>query len=162
MGQHWGKIHTGLHEVHPVKEPVEHAGQQIPKMPAESKAHEENLQSDGEMRKSLVGTAQHSQHDLAQRPSKARKIQRSASEGLYLSDSEDEGHKEEAITSNGSSPSEHQLSIMRKVSRKWRRLAGLHFHPEMCATQGEEFGVHWTKGICPRNEGRIKMVGVPN
>ncbi|CAK3759358.1 Mannosylglucosyl-3-phosphoglycerate phosphatase [Lecanosticta acicola] len=160
MGHHWGKIHDGLHGVHPVQEPPEHSGVEISQLAADSKVHDEKLQSDGETRTSLVGTAQHSHHDLAQRPSKARKVERQESEGLY-SDSEDDSNDVTLNVSNGSSVSEAELNIMRKVMKKWWRLAGLKGHPNMCATKGEEFGASWTKGICPRTEGRIKIVGVP-
>lgn len=163
MGQHWGKIHDGLHEVHPVQEPAEHVNGEAPKMPPDSKAHDEKLQSDGEVRKSLVGSAQQSQHDLAQRPAKARKLQRQESGDLY-SDSEDESEHVPTSTnatngSSSSSASERELSLMRKVMRKWRRVAGLKGDANVC--QPEELAVPWTKGICPRTEGRIKMMGVP-
>jgi hypothetical protein len=41
---------------------------------------------------------------------------------------------------------ERQLVIMRKVMRKWWRLAGLKGHPALCDEMGEgEFVVNWTK-----------------
>ncbi|KIW04160.1 uncharacterized protein PV09_04967 [Verruconis gallopava] len=54
---------------------------------------------------------------------------------------------------------ERELAIMRKVMRKWRRLAGLPGDPALCDKMDEgEFTVNWTKAIAPRLEGRIKMV----
>jgi 5'-nucleotidase len=48
--------------------------------------------------------------------------------------------------------------IMRRVMKKWWRLAGLKGRPGLADT--EEFNtVHWTKAITPRLEGRIIMVG---
>lgn len=41
---------------------------------------------------------------------------------------------------------ERHLEIMRKVMRKWRRLAGLTGDPALCDEMGEaEFMVNWTK-----------------
>ena len=64
-----------------------------------------------------------------------------------------------AVVPEQQSQRERELQIMRKVMRKWWRLAGLPGHPRMCEEKGEEFGVLWTKGIAPRLEGRIKIIG---
>ncbi|GAB7358910.1 hypothetical protein MBLNU230_g4131t1 [Neophaeotheca triangularis] len=57
---------------------------------------------------------------------------------------------------SGSGDGERELQLMRKVMRKWWRLAGLKGHPRMCEElAGGEFGVDWTRGIAPRVEGRI-------
>ncbi|KAK8173111.1 5'-nucleotidase [Phyllosticta citrichinensis] len=54
---------------------------------------------------------------------------------------------------------ERELSIMRRVMRKWWRLTGLPGHPALCDDLREgEFVVNWTKAIAPRLEGRIRMV----
>ncbi|KAF2178226.1 5'-nucleotidase [Zopfia rhizophila CBS 207.26] len=56
---------------------------------------------------------------------------------------------------------EHELVIIRKVMRKWWRLAKLPGHPNLCDELGEgEFQVNWTKAVAPRLEGRIKEVKV--
>ncbi|KAK7947112.1 uncharacterized protein PG986_011433 [Apiospora aurea] len=51
-----------------------------------------------------------------------------------------------------------ELQIMRRVVRKWSRIAGVH-----CSVGDElkegEFEIDWTKAIAPRIEGRIVMVG---
>ncbi|KAF2227512.1 5'-nucleotidase-like protein [Elsinoe ampelina] len=55
---------------------------------------------------------------------------------------------------------ERQLKLARKVMRKWRRVAGIKGTPGLCDGLPEDEGVHWTQGICPRVEGRIRIVGV--
>jgi 5'-nucleotidase len=56
---------------------------------------------------------------------------------------------------------ERQEEMVRKVMRKWWRLAGLKDSPNVCdELEGKEFQVNWTKAIAPRLEGRIKDVTV--
>lgn len=56
--------------------------------------------------------------------------------------------------------SDRQIEIIRRVMRKWWRVAGLKGHPELCdELGGGEFVVNWTKAIAPRLEGRIREVG---
>jgi hypothetical protein len=56
---------------------------------------------------------------------------------------------------------ERQIEIVRRVMRKWWRLAGLKHSPTLCdELGGKEFVVNWTKAIAPRLEGRIREVGV--
>ncbi|RMZ73794.1 5 -nucleotidase [Pyrenophora seminiperda CCB06] len=53
-----------------------------------------------------------------------------------------------------------QVDVVRRVMRKWWRLAGLKGNPVPCdELGGEEFMVNWTKAIAPRLEGRIREVG---
>jgi hypothetical protein len=55
---------------------------------------------------------------------------------------------------------ERQTELIRRVMRKWWRLAGLKGNPNLCdELGGGEFQVNWTKAIAPRLEGRIKEVG---
>jgi 5'-nucleotidase len=55
---------------------------------------------------------------------------------------------------------ERQTEMVRRVMRKWWRLAGLKHSPNLCdELDGKEFVVNWTKAIAPRLEGRIKEVG---
>ncbi|KAL6708949.1 hypothetical protein ACN47E_002076 [Coniothyrium glycines] len=55
---------------------------------------------------------------------------------------------------------ERQAEIVRKVMRKWWRVAGLKGSPKLCDELGDgEFRINWTKAIAPRLEGRIKEVG---
>ncbi|KAF1950896.1 5'-nucleotidase-like protein [Byssothecium circinans] len=55
--------------------------------------------------------------------------------------------------------SEREFSVLRKVTKKWWRLAGLKGQPK-CADEigGDELRVDWTKAIAPRVEGRITEV----
>ena len=53
-----------------------------------------------------------------------------------------------------------QVDVIRRVMRKWWRLAGLKGSPVPCdELDGGEFQVNWTKAIAPRLEGRIREVG---
>ncbi|PVH74110.1 5'-nucleotidase [Cadophora sp. DSE1049] len=52
---------------------------------------------------------------------------------------------------------ERRIQLARKVTRKWRRLAGLKGSSECCDAI-QEFTVDWTRAIAPRLEGRIKIV----
>ncbi|KAI2476872.1 Metallo-dependent phosphatase [Pyrenophora tritici-repentis] len=55
---------------------------------------------------------------------------------------------------------ERQVEVVRKVMRKWWRVAGLKGNPVPCdELGGGEFQVNWTKAIAPRLEGRIVEVG---
>lgn len=82
-------------------------------------------------------------------------------EHMHLSDSEDDS-KNLKVPHLAIEPSreERNLMIARKALRKWWRLAGLNEkkHHAMGFESGEELGVGWTRGICPKVEGRIKMV----
>ena len=52
---------------------------------------------------------------------------------------------------------DREMRIMRKVFRKWCRIAGVQW--QACYSLGEdEFEVDWTKAIAPRVEGRIVMI----
>jgi 5'-nucleotidase len=53
-----------------------------------------------------------------------------------------------------------QTEMIRRVMRKWWRVAGLKGNPNLCdELDGGEFQVNWTKAIAPRLEGRIKEIG---
>lgn len=149
MGRHYHHIHGKLHDLHPVREPVK---------PGE--AHDENAvarqpRSNGvsEM-PSLVGKAQRDDDDSEPAPKQANLILDTEHAD---SDSEDD-HSDLPAVPGEHTARERELLIMRKVMRKWWRLAGMEGHPNMCDDVGEDFGVHWTKGIAPRLEGRIKML----
>ncbi|KAH8879186.1 Metallo-dependent phosphatase [Thozetella sp. PMI_491] len=53
---------------------------------------------------------------------------------------------------------ERELAIMRRVFRKWCRLARVHSE---CgdSLKEDEFEVNWTQAVAPRVEGRIRRVG---
>lgn len=142
MGRQWGNVHEDLHEKHPVREPI-----QVNEQPAATRMPE----ADTNGVPSLVGKAQ------KKRSINGKVKHAPGEEHLHHSDSEDDDTDLPAVASEVSEQ-ERRLIIMRKVMRKWWRLTGLQGHPAMCNEVGEEFGVHWTRGICPKLEGRIKMV----
>ena len=79
-------------------------------------------------------------------------------------DSEDEGDNTLKRAPSAGDVYDRQLLVMRKVLRKWFRLAGLQGHPGISgphATVQEEFQVEigWTKAIAPQVEGRIIVLG---
>lgn len=54
---------------------------------------------------------------------------------------------------------DRELTIMRRVFRKWCRLAGVNNEGKTCDDLDEsECEVAWTKPVAPRVEGRIQMV----
>lgn len=146
LGRHWTGVQGSLHEHHPVREPVH------PEEKDAAELKEPVPATSAEGVPSLVGKAQNEPRPV--------KKQRTAEtdDVAQASDSEDDSTDLPAVAVEPSGR-ERELVIMRKVMRKWWRLAGMHGHPAMCDEMGEEFGVHWTKGICPKLEGRIKMVG---
>jgi 5'-nucleotidase len=53
-----------------------------------------------------------------------------------------------------------QTEMIRRVMKKWWRVARLKGNPNACdELGGTEFQVNWTKAIAPRLEGRIREVG---
>ncbi|GAB1318380.1 hypothetical protein MFIFM68171_08590 [Madurella fahalii] len=72
------------------------------------------------------------------------------------SDSGEEKEEEEAARRDCQAV-DRELSIMRRVFRKWCRLAGVEDKACDNLTEGE-FEVAWTKAVAPRVEGRIQMV----
>ena len=151
MGNHFGKIQDDLHEVHPVKEPSQVA-QRVPAPALEDKIEDEKLESNGNTRKSLVGTAQkhnRNRSDLPARPAKSQKVKEEDAGFDSDSDDDEEPDMPAIIPSINT-------NIVRKVMRKWRRLAGIEGHAAV-ASKHEAFNCQWTKGIAPRLEGRIKF-----
>ncbi|KAK3721937.1 hypothetical protein LTR37_002753 [Vermiconidia calcicola] len=143
MGRHWGGVQKDLHVSQPVREPVKpgqaHDENAVPRQP-EAKGLEEVP--------SLVGKAQRNG---------TRNQHPQVTEEMAGSDSEDDSTDLPPVPIDPSAR-ERELLVMRRVMRKWWRLAGLKGHPEMCAEVGDEFGVNWTRGIAPRLEGRIKII----
>ncbi|KAJ9603744.1 hypothetical protein H2200_011930 [Cladophialophora chaetospira] len=73
-----------------------------------------------------------------------------------LDDSEDES--DHRVHAHADKLTEWEALIARKVTRKWRRLAGVSDEAGCVdAMNEEEFKVDWTRAIAPRLEGRIKM-----
>nr|POE53570.1 mannosylglucosyl-3-phosphoglycerate phosphatase [Quercus suber] len=141
FGRHWGNVQDALHEVHPVREPVS------PSKSGDASvglASRKVIGKDAEGVPSLVGKAQ-------QRQSAPQ------TERVEHSDSEEE-HVEGLAVHEHSAQHDRDLDIMRKAARKWWRRAGMKGHPSL-AEEEKITGVSWTKGICPRVEGRITIVG---
>lgn len=65
----------------------------------------------------------------------------------FLDDSDDEHHVAEPHGHRAAiEPRERQLALIRRVTRKWRRLAGLSGHSESCdSMKEEEFQADWTR-----------------
>ncbi|KAK4225275.1 putative 5'-nucleotidase precursor [Podospora fimiseda] len=53
---------------------------------------------------------------------------------------------------------DRELAIMRRVFRKWCRLAGVNDDRACDGLSGDDAGVDWTQAIAPKVEGRIVMV----
>jgi hypothetical protein len=52
------------------------------------------------------------------------------------------------------------MHLARSVAKKWMRLAGIkREHVGTVESEEEEFMPGWTRGIAPRVEGRIRIVG---
>lgn len=150
LGKHWGGVHSGLHDVHPVREPARPGSPEHERLTKARKTHHEGQNgSEKNAMPSLVGKAQQTpEHGDA--------------EGA--SDSEDESTPRSDLPAVPAEPSdrERKLVLARKVMRKWWRLTGLKGHPAMCEEVDDDFGVLWTRGIAPKVEGRIKCIGEGN
>ncbi|KAF2726005.1 Metallo-dependent phosphatase [Polychaeton citri CBS 116435] len=157
LSKHWGGVHEDLHEMHPVREPLPATtgdGSGKAYVAAAAVTTPEAATPDKISTPSLVGKAQVSGHKHRAEP------QGHAEDDAHLhaSDSEDD-HSDLPAVGTHITDRERKLVLMRKVMRKWWRLAGLKGHPNMCEEVGEAFGVQWTRGICPKLEGRITCVG---
>lgn len=142
LGQHWGGVQDGLHNVHPVREPKQ-PGSPISERNATTAQQADESKSNA--LPSLVGKAQVSDHPA---------------DDDGASDSEDETTERSDLPAVPAehSEAERKLILVRKVMRKWWRLTGLKGHPAMCEEVGDDFGVAWTKGVAPQVEGRIRCL----
>ena len=141
MGKVWGGIHDNLHGVHPVKEPNSPVQERAGNTPASKSA------PNGFGKRPLSSAPSDQQ---------AKQLKQNTFQ-ISDSDSEDDETDVPPVPIDPTAR-ERELLIMRKVMRKWWRIAGLEGRPNMCAEQGEEFGVPWTRGIAPRLEGRINII----
>ena len=124
MHRHWQGVHAGLHETHPVVEPSTNgeseydvAGKAFPLQ--ERKA---NVADAEEMDDHAVANIHHH---------------------LDESDDEEDLHPHTIACAQ---IREREMYLIRKVIRKWFRLAGLKGHPSCCDSLGEgEFKVDWTR-----------------
>lgn len=97
---------------------------------------------------------------IAPRHPSIAKIQKSDVPSPSDSETEGDSDEDDGAEYDDSQPirfTERELPILRKVMRKWWRLAGLKGSPKLCENISEgELQVNWTKAIAPRLEGRIK------
>jgi len=152
LGRHWEGIQDELHRSHPVIEP----------QPPQDKVVEAFRRAANRDNKYFRSSSPHDS-------------------GLDtpLDESEDERSHIKPVHTHVTDR-ERELVIMRKVMRKWWRIAGLPGHPQLCDQLGDgEFVVNWTKvssralfcsckidsmpdstlqAIAPRIERRIRVV----
>ena len=138
LGHHWGGVQEDLHQSHPIREPVNPDDTKVINELSNSKP---DNQSVGEDVPGLVGEALRG----SSAPKREERAENAGSQA-HLSDSEDDESDLPAVPTETSNR-ERELIVMRKVVRKWWRLAGMKGHPAMCDEQGDEFGVHWTRGV---------------
>lgn len=137
MERHWQGVHQKLHKSQPVVEPLP--------TPTSPVAHNgfptSPLSTRGGFRRSYTV--------------------KDKQDAKFLDDSDDE---EETAETDEEDVAEHErkMRIMRQVMNKWRRIAGIKV-PQSCDNLREgEFSaaVTWTRGVAPRVEGRIRIIGV--
>ncbi|KAF2867011.1 5'-nucleotidase-like protein [Massariosphaeria phaeospora] len=77
-------------------------------------------------------------------------------------DSDSDTDEEDGADYDDSQPiafNKRELEVLRRVMKKWWRVARLPGQPKLCDVLHEgEFAVNWTKAVAPRVEGRIKEV----
>lgn len=126
LSRHWNAIHDDLHETHPVVEPTP-----TPK-PTPGPHAKANPLDCSDLHDNHSTTRQHSLNANANGTT------------TPLDDSEDEG--DHRVQAHEDRLSEREALIARKVTRKWRRLAGVN-HEAGCvdAMCEGEFQVDWTR-----------------
>jgi 5'-nucleotidase len=74
-------------------------------------------------------------------------------------DSEVEVDDDNNGQSQSGSRDEKEVVLIRRVLKKWRRLAGVREEGETCdSIKVEEFNIPWTSAVAPHLEGRIELV----
>lgn len=123
----WDGIHEELHIHHPVMEP-------------KTSIADEEINSQTRTTSSSAGV-----HRAEEYKPKSGLMVSSADVEFVFSDTEDERVNMKPIRKAGTGR-ENELTIMRKVTRKWWRLAGLKGHPSLADPWREgEFGANWTR-----------------
>ena len=87
-------------------------------------------------------------------PAKRRK----ANAGEAADPSSDISEDERPLDFAEQEANERRLHLARKATKHWRRMVGLHRHPDCVHEEEDEIGVDWTKGVAPRIEGRIVIL----
>lgn len=125
LSRHWDGIHDNLHATHPVVEP--------------------NTGVDDDANTTTTTGGDTARKSMQRR----RSVMTTGMAGLTgtttpLDDSDDES--DHRVTEHDEELTERELSIVRQVMRKWRRLAGLKGQAKCCDSLGEdEFQVDWTR-----------------
>jgi 5'-nucleotidase len=74
-------------------------------------------------------------------------------------DSEVEPETGDGSQSQSGTRNEQEVVLVRRVLKKWRRLAGVKVDGETCDSMKiDEFNVSWTNAVAPQLEGRIQLV----
>ena len=160
MHEHWSGIHQGMHESAggAVKEPGTPFSPKFFRTASNGKGTEPNGNETGKGKDGRNGEAK-------VHGAKSTKVQTDGH--LVDSDTDDEEHEPHAshttttttIMSRTERDSEREKHIMRTVSRKWMRLAGIqHQDVGMVDEAKVEFLPDWTRGIAPVLEGRVVVV----
>lgn len=132
INRHWNEVSSKVSASHPCFQPTPQA---TPITPSATKSHAWDNWTPDKVR--------------ARRGSLYLRREESDSEGDEDEDEEAEKDVEGV---------EKELQTMRRVFRKWARLAGVEC--KVCEELNEsDFEVDWTKAIAPRIEGRITQIG---
>ena len=128
MHKHWEGIHEGLHEAHPVVEPKARSGN--------GGVHDGATQA-FPLQEKRVDVHKDTEH---------MELHEEASVHHHLDESDDEDEEMHPHVLDSAAKRERELHLIRKVIRKWWRLAGLKGHPSCCDTMDDgEFKVDWTR-----------------
>ena len=136
LHSHWDGVHDGMGQNEGIKQPGATPEIVAPKEP---------LNHDGD----ASGAHSHHHHHHNHHHHHHRTL---VDGHLVDSDTEDEEHHPHVVD-EAQQEKERKLHVMRTVSRKWMRLAGVeHKHVGMVDEDEEEFLPHWTRGIAPKYE----------
>ncbi|SPQ24076.1 92d2bbde-163f-4fa5-bdd0-e4ac3ffd95cd [Thermothielavioides terrestris] len=151
LDRHWSRVAEGVHESHPV------VGQPLGSPPAgDAREGRPGHETSANEASGGGGWAEWTPARLRQRRASIPPMLGSAED-----DSEDESAGEDGERARQRARDlDRQLAVMRRVFRKWCRLARVHGkNIRTCDSLAEsECDVGWTRAIAPRVEGRIRMV----
>ncbi|KAK8037751.1 hypothetical protein PG991_001097 [Apiospora marii] len=149
INRHWDNVSSKVSTSHPHIAPLESTSPNAPRASAAAKDNKrgwdnwtpEKLRS----RRASVGRMREEEED-------------SDADAENDDDGEGEGDERRHVAEHEVEDLDKELQIMRRVVRKWSRVAGVHCRVGDELKEGE-FEIDWTKAIAPRIEGRIVMVG---
>ncbi|KAK8188425.1 Metallo-dependent phosphatase-like protein [Phyllosticta capitalensis] len=167
MGRHWSGVQEKISNHHPHLEPQRPSAKAVERLLAANggAARKSAQNGDGDGRRTPLGTRpEGAETPLAESETDETGTDDETDDEVALHTSHPPHHPHHHSARADAEAAavaarERQLSIMRRVMRKWWRLTGLPGHPALCdGLQEGEFTVNWTKAIAPRLEGRIRMV----